>query len=150
MDAVSYPQPSVIEFINKNLVPLQIPADDKELGSRYSAKWTPLLLLLDASGKEYYRTLGFFSPQELIPSLLLGLGKASFDRADRPAAIQSFERILKEYLQSGSAPEAIYLKGVSGYIETHDVNHLKDLHKTLQRDFPASTWAMRASPYGLL
>lgn len=150
MDAVSYPQPGVIEFVNNNLIPLQIPADNKELGSKYAAKWTPLLLLLDAGGKEYYRTLGFFAPQELIASLLLGLGKASFDRGDRSAAIRFFERILKEYPQSGAAPEAIYLKGVSGYIESHDVNHLKDLHKALQRDFPASTWAMRASPYGLL
>lgn len=150
MDAVSYPQPSVIEFISKNLVPLQIPADNKDLGSKYSAKWTPLLLLLDAGGKEYYRTLGFFNPEELIASLLLGLGKASFDRADRPTAIPYFERILREFPKSGSAPEAIYLKGVAGYIETHEVNHLKELHQTLQREFPASTWAMRASPYGLL
>ena len=150
MDAVSYPQPSVIEFISNNLVPLRIPADNKELGNRYAAKWTPLLLLLDAGGKEYYRTLGFFSPQELIPSLLLGLAKASFDRAERPAAIQHCERILQEFPNSGAAPEAIYLKGVAGYIESHEVNHLKELHKTLQRDFPTSTWAMRASPYGLL
>lgn len=150
MDAVSYPQPSVIDFVSEHLVPLRIPADNKELGSKYGAKWTPLLLLLDAGGKEYYRTLGFFNPQELIPSLLLGLGKASFDRAERPAAIKHFERLLKEFPRSGSAPEAIYLKGVAGYIESHDVNHLKELHKTLQRDFPASTWAMRASPYGLL
>jgi len=150
MDAVSYPQPSVIDFISKHLVPLQIAADNKELGSRYGAKWTPLLLLLDASGKEHYRTLGFFAPEELIPSLLLGMAKASFDRAERPAAIQHCERILQEFPKSGSAPEAIYLKGVAGYIETHEVNHLKELHKTLQRDFPASTWAMRASPYGLL
>lgn len=150
MDAVSYPQPGVIDFISKHLIPLQIPADNKELGSKYGVKWTPLMLLLDGSGKEYYRTLGFFSPEELIPSLLLGLAKASFDRAERPAAIQYCERILKEFPNSGSAPEAIYLKGVAGYIESHEVNHLKELHKTLQRDFPTSTWAMRASPYSLL
>ena len=150
MDAVSYPQPAVIDFTTTHLVPLQIPADNKELGSKYAAKWTPLLLLLDAGGQEYYRTLGFFTPQELIASLLLGLAKASFDRAQRPAAIQYCERILKEFPKSGSAPEAVYLKGVAGYIESHDVNHLKELHQTLQRDFPASTWAMRASPYGLL
>lgn len=150
MDAVSYPQPSVIDFISNNLVPLRISADNKELGSRYAAKWTPLLLLLDASGKECYRTLGFFAPQELIPSLLLGMAKASFDSGERPASIEHCERILQEFPNSGSAPEAIYLKGVAGYIESHEVNHLKELHKTLQRDFPASTWAMRASPYGLL
>ena len=150
MDAVSYPQPGVIDFISKHLIPLQIPADNKELGSKYGAKWTPLMLLLDASGKEYYRTLGFFSPEELIPSLLLGLGKASFNRAARPAAIQFFERVVREFPNSGSAPEAIYLKGVASYIESHDVSHLKALHQTLQRDYPTSTWAMRASPYGLL
>ncbi len=150
MDAVTYPQPSVIDFISTNFIPLRIAADHKELGPQFRVKWTPLLLLLDASGAEAYRTMGFFTPEELIPSLLLGIGKASFDKAERSAALKQFDLILKDYPQSGSAPEAVYLQGVTNFIETHDVNHLKNLNQTLQRDFPQSTWVMRASPYGLL
>ena len=150
MDAVSYPQSSVIDFISSSLVPLRIPADHKELGPQFRIKWTPVLLLLDASGTEFYRTLGFFLPEELIPSLLLGVGKAHFDKAERSAAVKHLDRILNEYPKSGSAPEAVYLKGVANYIESHDVSHLKNLHQTLKRDFPQSTWAMRSSPYGLL
>ncbi|MDY0212302.1 MAG: hypothetical protein RBR06_04810 [Desulfuromonadaceae bacterium] len=150
MDAVSYPQPSVIDFISSNLIPLRIASDHKELAPRFRVKWTPLLLLLDASGAELYRTLGFFTPEELIPSLLLGIGKAHFDKAERSAALKQFDMLLKKYPQSGSAPEAVYLQGVANYIETKDVSHLKDLNETLKRDFPQSTWVMRASPYDLL
>ncbi|MDD2558719.1 MAG: hypothetical protein RBR43_09125 [Desulfuromonadaceae bacterium] len=150
MDAVSYPQPSVIDFISNNLIPLRIAADHKELAPRFRVKWTPVLLLLDASGAEVYRTLGFFSPEELIASLLLGIGKSNFDKAERSAAIKKFDLILKEYPQSGSTPEAVYLQGVANYIETKDVSHLKELYQTLKRDYPQSTWLMRASPYSLL
>lgn len=150
MDAVSYPNSSVIDFISNNFVPLRIAHDHKQLGPQFRAKWTPLLLLLDASGAEVYRTLGFFSPEELIPSLLLGTGKSHFDKAERSAAIKRFDLVLKDYPKSGSAPEAVYLKGVANYIETHDVSHLKGLYQTLKQDFPRSTWTMRASPYGLL
>ncbi len=150
MDAVTYPHPSVIDFISSSLVPLRIAHDHKELGPQFRVKWTPLLLLLDASGAEAYRTLGFFSPEELIPSLLLGTGKAYFDTAERSAAIKQFDLILKDYPKSESAPEAIYLKGVANFIETHDVSHLKSLYQTLKQDFPHSTWTMRADPYRLL
>lgn len=150
MDAVSYPHSSVIDFISSNLVPLRIAHDNEELGPKFRLKWTPLLLLLDASGAEVYRTLGFFSPEELIPSLLLGTGKYHFDNGERPAAIKQFELVLKDYPKSMSTPEAVYLTGVANYIETSDVNHLKNLYQSLKRDFPHSTWMMRATPYGLL
>ena len=150
MDAVTYPHPSVRDFISNSLIPLRIAADHKELGPRFRVKWTPLLLLLDASGTELYRTLGYFSPEELIPSLLLGKGKAYFDKTERSAAVNYFDQILKEYPKSESTPEAIYLKGVANFIESHDASHLKNLHQDLKQNFPQSTWTMRSSPYALL
>jgi len=150
MDAVTYPDTDVSDFISTTLVPLRIAHDHKELAPRFRVKWTPLLLLLDASGTEQYRTLGFFSPEEFIPSLLLGIGKSYFDNGERPAATKQFDLILKDYPKSESAPEAIYLKGVAKFIESHDASHLKNLHESLKRDFPHSTWVMRSTPYSLL
>lgn len=86
MHAVAFPDPAVVGFVTTNLIPLRIPADDPELGPRYKVKWTPTLLVLDAEGVEHYRSLGFYPPEELIPSLLLGMGKAKFNLPDRPAA----------------------------------------------------------------
>lgn len=150
MDAVAYPDPAVISFINDNLIPLRIPADHPELGPRYKVKWTPTLLILDADGVEHYRTLGFYPPQDLIPSLLLGMGKAKFNLPDRPAACNCFEKILKEYPASSLAPEAIYLNGVSRFIEGHDIDHLIGIYDRLKADYPDSPWLTRADPYRLL
>lgn len=150
MDAVTYPHSSVGDFISTTLVPLRIAHDHEDLGPRFQVKWTPLLLLLDASGAELYRTMGFFSPEEFIPKLLLGMGKSYFDKGERPAALRQFDLILKDYPKSESAPEAVYLKGVTNFIESHDASHLKNLHENLKRDFPHSTWVMRSTPYSLL
>lgn len=150
MDAVAYPDSGVIEFVNSSLVPLRILADDPDLAPRFKVKWTPNLLILDTDGTEQYRTLGFYPPRELIASLLLGMGKAFFNRPNRPAACDCFRRIIKEFPDSSLAPEAIYLNGVSNYIESHDVSHLIGIYDRLAADYPDSPWAMRADPYRLL
>jgi len=150
MDAVAYPEPAVVEFITKNLIPLRIPADDHELAVKYRIKWTPSLLILDDKGVEHYRTLGFFGPQELIPSLLLGMGKAYFNKPDRVKATVYFERIIKEYPKSFQTQEAIYMKGVSDYIASKNVANLVGIYDRLASEHPNSQWLMRADPYRLL
>jgi len=150
MNAVAFPDPAVIDFVNNTLIPVRIPSDDPVLGPRYKVKWTPTLLILDAKGVEHYRTLGFYPPEELIPSLLLGIGKARFNEPDRPAACDCFEKILTGYPASSLAPEAVYLNGVSRYIETHDVANLTGLYDRLASEYPESPWFTRADPYRLL
>jgi hypothetical protein len=150
MDAVAYQDPSVIDFINNNLVALRIPSDDKNLGAKFRIKWTPALLVLDGASVEHSRTLGFFSPHELISALLLGMGKACFNKPDRPKAASFFEQIIKEYPKSFQAPEAVYLNGVSRYIESHDITNLIGIYDRLAADHPGSEWFMRAAPYRLL
>ena len=150
MDAVAYINPAVISFVNETLLPLRLPASDPYLGPRYKIKWTPTLLVLDAEGVEHYRTLGFFPPEELIPSLLLGMGKAKFNLPDRPAACTCFGKILAEYPQCSLAAEAVYLNGVSSYIESHDVANLIGIYDRLAAEYPDSPWLTRADPYRLL
>ncbi|MFZ2948158.1 MAG: hypothetical protein WA003_01620 [Desulfuromonadaceae bacterium] len=113
MDAVAYIDPAVISFVNDNLIPLRLEAADPVLGPRYKVKWTPTLLILNGEGVEQYRTLGFYPPDDLVPSLLLGMGKAKFDLPDRPAACDCFGKILADYPGSTLAAEAVYLNGVA-------------------------------------
>jgi len=150
MDAVAYINPAVIAFINKNLIPLRLQASDPVLGPKFKIKWTPSLLILDAEGTEQHRTLGFYPPEELIPSLLLGMGKAKFNLPDRPAACDCFDKILTDYPQSNVAPEAVYLNGVSRFIETHEVANLIGIYDQLTANYPESPWLTRADPYRLL
>ncbi len=82
MDAVTYPNAAVIEYIEQNLVPLKVPHDQQPLAGDFNVKWTPTLVVLDQEGKEHHRTVGFLDPEEFIPSLLLGIGITHFDRND--------------------------------------------------------------------
>jgi hypothetical protein len=150
MDAVAYIDPNVISFINENLIPLRLEAADPILGPRYRVKWTPTLMILDKEGGEQYRTLGFYPPEELIPSLLLGMGKARFNQPDRPAACNCFERIIADFPKSSLAPEAVYLMGVARYIESHDAGNLIGIVDRLAAEYPESRWLTRADPYRLL
>jgi len=149
MGAVTYPKVEVIDFITKNMVPLQLLSDDP-LADEFQIKWTPTIIVLDGHGKEHHRTVGFFPPEELIPNLLLGMGKIDFDADRFSEAILIFDRLLEEYPQSGSAPEAIFLRGVSRYKSTHTAGPLKEAYEKLKADYPLSEWAKRALPYSLL
>ncbi len=150
MDAVTYPNPSVIEFVQKRMIPVQVPHNAQPLANDFNIQWTPTLITLDSNGKEHHRTVGFLSPQELIPSLMLGIAKCHFDAERFEEAIAILDKLLAEYPQSDSAAEAIYLHGVSRYKKTHDAKALKEAYERLQKDYPASEWTKRASPYQLL
>ncbi len=150
MDAVAYPDAAVIEFVNKNLIPIRVPADDPLLAPRHLVKWTPTTLILDREGVVHDKNVGFFWPQELIPCLLLGMGKTYFDQPDRTKALSCFEQILTSYPSSSQAPEAIYLSGVVRYIEGHDATNLIEIYDRLKSEYPDSQWLMRADPYRLL
>jgi tetratricopeptide (TPR) repeat protein len=150
MDAVTYPNPAVIEFIQTHMVPLQVAYDAQPLATEFNVKWTPTLVTLDPEGKEHHRAVGFLSPEELIPSLMLGMAKWHFDLERFGEAISALEELLAKYPRSDSAPEAIYIRGVSQYKSTHDAKPLKEAYERLQQEYPSSEWTKRASPYRLL
>ena len=150
MDAVTYPNPDVVAFVESSVVPLRLPFDHKPLSEEFQVKWTPTLVTLDGDGKEHHRTVGFLPPEELIPSLLLGKAKVNFDLDNFESAIETLKDILKTHSKSDSAPEAIYLLGVSRYKSTHEAKPLKDAYEKLQADYPDSEWTKRAYPYRLL
>jgi hypothetical protein len=150
MAAVTYPDANVVGFISENMVPLQVLFDAQPLSTDFNVKWTPTIITLDPQGKEHHRTVGFLSPDELIPSLLLGIGKYYFDTDRFDEAAENLERILKEYSKSDAAPEAIFVLGVCRFKSTHDPKPLKAAYEKLQAEYPSSQWTKRADPYRLL
>ncbi|MDY6950088.1 MAG: outer membrane protein assembly factor BamD [Thermodesulfobacteriota bacterium] len=150
MDAVTYPNSSVVEFVEENVVPLRLSFDVKPESDDFKVKWTPTLIVLDAEGEEHHRTTGFLGPEELMPMIMLGIGKARFDSEVFSEALESLNRLLAQYPKSDSAPEAIYYRGVSGYKHSHDAGPLKEAYEKLQSEYPSSEWAKRAAPYRLL
>jgi len=150
MGAVTYPDEKVEEFISKHVIPLQERSDAQPLATDFNVKWTPTLITLDSNGKEHHRTLGFLPPEELIPSLLLGIAKCHFDLERFAEALSSLDKLLADYPKSDSAPEAIFLRGVSRYKNTRDPKPLKEAYEKLQSEYPASEWTKRAYPYRLI
>lgn len=150
MDAVTYPQERVVEFINTHVIPLRVPADHQPLAADFAIKWTPALLILDQEGKEHQRTVGFLSAEELCASILLGIGNLHFNGNAFKEAIASYDRVLAEYPQSDCAPEAIFQRGVSLYKSTHDPKPLRAAYDRLQEGHPSSQWTKRAYPYRLI
>jgi tetratricopeptide (TPR) repeat protein len=150
MDAVTYPDDQVGAFLKDRIVPVRVLYDHKPLAETFAVKWTPTLVTLDAEGKESHRTVGFLGPQELIPSLLLGIGKTHFEAGRFAEAIASFDEILGGFSKSDSAPEAVFLRGVALYKNTQDPKPLRGAYDKLTADYPGSEWAKRAYPYRLI
>jgi thioredoxin-related protein len=150
MGAVTYPNEKVVDFIERHMVPIQVLFDSQPLATRFNIQWTPTVITLDEEGKEHHRTVGFLSPEEFIPSLMLGVAKCHFDREKFDKAISILEDILKKHPKSDAAPEAVYVRGVSLYKSTHKADPLKEAYKRLQAEYPSSEWTKRAQPYGLL
>jgi len=150
MDAVTYPNKDVADFINEELIPLRVRFDAVPLAKDFTVKWTPTIIMLDTKGKEHRRTVGFVPAEEMIPLLELGMAKTCFDLDDQDQAVVYCDQIIRAYPQSHSAPESVYLRGVSLFLGTHDAGNLKQLHEKLRNEYPQSAWVQRSSPYRLL
>jgi tetratricopeptide (TPR) repeat protein len=147
MDAVTYPDKKVVDFINKHFIPLRLLSEEKHFAEEFNVHWTPTIIIMDQDRTAHHRTMGFLSPEELIPLLYLSIGKASFDAENMDRALVYFDNLLTEYPKSDFAPQGIYLQGVSRYKSTNDPKPLREAYDKLNAKFPASYWTKRAYPY---
>jgi outer membrane protein assembly factor BamD (BamD/ComL family) len=74
----------------------------------------------------------------------------AFDGDQFETVLKYLESLLADYSKSNSAPEAIYLRGVSMYKSTEDPGHLKKAYEALLASYPDNEWTNRAYPYRLL
>lgn len=150
MDAVTYPESEVADYIKDNFIPLRIGSSTEPYCVDFMVKWTPRTIVLSSFGVVHQSKLGFFPPEEFIPSLELGLARADFDSDRLDECQKRLERIIDNYPQSASAPEAVYLRGVTSYKISGDAASLKDAYHTLKDTYSSSEWVARALPYRLL
>ncbi len=150
MDAVTYPEENVVDFINEHFIPLRVPFDAEPYAKDFNVKWTPTIITLDSSGTEHFRTVGFLSPEDFIPSLYLAIGKSSFDAEKLDTALSYFDNLLNKYPDSEFTPEGVYLQGVSRYKSTQNPIPLKEAYEELNLKYPQSEWTKRAYPYRLI
>lgn len=147
MDAVTYPDAEVNRFINAEMIPVRVRSNSEPLATNFNVRWTPTLVTLDPEGHEHHRTVGYLTPEDLIPSLMLGIAKWRFDEKQFDLAEKGLESVLQKYPKSDAAPEALYLQGVSCYKQSNNLADMKKAYQELVARYPESDWARRAQPY---
>ena len=145
-----YPDPRVTEFITKNFHPVRVHAvqqrdEFQRLGQRFSAQWTPTILIIDKTGVERHRIEGYLPVDEFLAQLELGLAKSAFARGKFDEAERPFREIVSRYPNSDAAPEALYWAGVSRYKATNDASALTDTAREFASRYTNTTWAKKAS-----
>lgn len=148
-----YSDATVVAFIQEHFVPVRVhvreQADEfKRLGARYTAQWTPTVLIIDEGGEERYRLEGFLPAGDFLAQLKLGLGRAAFARSDFQDAERWFSEVVAAHSDSEAAPEALYWAGVAKYKATNDAGALADTYKDFQTRYKDTSWATKASVWG--
>lgn len=147
MDAVTYPNPAVTDFIQRNMIPLRIQSDNEALALKFKIKWTPTVITLDKEGNEHYRTVGFLRPEALVSALMLGIGKMRLDKGEYQGAVSDFDKLIAASSKNDFVAEAIYFRGVARYKLTNDLTSMKEAYDKLSQDYPDSEWTQKAYPY---
>jgi TolA-binding protein len=145
-----YPDARVADFIEQNFIPIRVHVREqrdafKQLGERYSAQWTPTILILDANGQERHRIEGFLPADDFVAQLILGLGHAAFAESNFAEAESRFNQIVEQYPNSDAAAEALYWKGVSRYKATGDPSALAATATAFSQRYRDTPWAKKAS-----
>jgi hypothetical protein len=150
MDAKTFPELDVANFITDRMVALRAPVGAKTLATDFRVVWTPTLVILDYYGKEHQRTIGYIPPDQMVASLLLGIARVGIDNDQFNEAVIQLNTLLNGYPQSAAAPEAVYLRGVARHKSSHSAQALKEAYQQLLAEYPQSEWTRRAEPYTLL
>ncbi len=150
MGAVTYPNGRVAKFISLNFVPVKIETTNTAMMQRFSVSWTPTVLVLDAEGREHYRGVGFFSPEDLIPTLMTAKGRWALDTDQYAEARALFEEVISCHPDRDTAAEALFFLGVSKFKMSHDPKLLRETYDELTAKFPTSSWTKQADHYHLI
>ncbi|MBP2673563.1 MAG: hypothetical protein H6Q84_403 [Deltaproteobacteria bacterium] len=151
MNETTYSDAAVIDFLNDRFVPVRTLCDlgnPTELMRRFDVVWTPAFYVHEPEGKDHHRFLGYVPPDDLLAHLWLGQGKILYDAGRHAEAIALFETVLARHPDAGPAPEAAFLRGVSGYKAGGDPKELRKAYDLLTARYPQSEWTRRAQPYG--
>ena len=145
-----YTDPRVADFVTETFVPARVHVKEdheafKRLGQKYSAPWTPAILIIDNDGQERHRIEGFLPADEFLPQLALGAAHAAFKGGDYHNAERLYRDVVARYDKSTAAPEALYWAGVSKYRAKNDPQALKATAEAFNTQYQDSIWGTKAS-----
>jgi hypothetical protein len=145
-----YATPQVAKFITDQFIPVRIHVRDqadefKRLGARFSAQWTPTILIIDPSGQERHRVEGFLPAEDVLAQLTLGLAHSAFARGAFVEAERWYRQVVESYPATEAAPEALYWAGVARYKAAGDAAALGETATQFASRYRDTSWAKKAS-----
>ena len=117
---------------------------------KFSVSWTPTLIVLDADGREHYRSVGFFTSEDMIATFMAAKGRWALDTDQLADARALFEEVISLYPAKDAAAEALFFLGVAKYKMSHDPKPLRETYDQLKARFPQSMWTKQADHYRLI
>ena len=138
------------KFLSLNFVPVQLQSSNTAMMQKFSVSWTPTLIVLDADGREHYRAVGFFTPEDMIATFMAAKGRWALDTDQLADARALFEEVISRYPDKDAAAEALFFLGVAKYKMSHDPKPLRETYDQLKARFPQSTWTKQADHYRLI
>src|SRR5262245_19700607 len=83
MDAVTYADARVQQYIREHFVPVQFNVvEQPEVMQRFNTPWTPTVIVQDADGREHRRSQGYLDAQRFLAEVALARLQAAVDRQD--------------------------------------------------------------------
>ena len=150
MGAVTYPDERVAKFLSLNFVPVQLQSSNTAMMQKFAVSWTPTLIVLDADGREHYRAVGFFTPEDMIATFMAAKGRWALGTEQLADACALFEEVISTYPDKDAAAESIFFLGVAKYKMSHDPKPLRETYDQLKARFPQSMWTKQADHYRLI
>jgi len=147
MDAVTYPNEQVVDYISRHFVPVQLNVqDDPGAMDRFEAVWTPTIILRDDGGHEFRRSQGYLPPNTMLAELALGRLEAAMHRKNYEEAVKLAQDAVRFAVGDDERlAEARYWSGVAAYKASNDGAKLIEHWKPLVEEMPNSMWAKKAS-----
>ena len=105
------------------------------------------MLLLDSGGKERVRLEGYLPNAEFVAALESGLGRLALVHKKYADADRWYGDVITRFPESHAAPEATYWKAVARYKGAKDHDALDNMAAELQKRYPKSVWASKASAW---
>ena len=145
-----WPDPDVDTFVSDHFVTVRLHVKDQadeyqKASERFSAPWTPTVIVLDSGGTERHRIEGFLPKKDFLAQLYLGLAQVDFHEKRFGEAEKLFEEIVSRFPDTDAAPEAQYWAGVSRYKASGNPKDLGAIATAFQKKYSDSTWAKKAS-----
>jgi TolA-binding protein len=106
------------------------------------------VLFLDAAGVERRRTEGYLPREEFFAELHHGVARLLVVRKRWGEAARVYDDIVTKFPNTTAAAEATYWGAVSRFSQSHDHTALGAVAAQLERHYPRTVWALKASIWG--